>query len=167
MVGWSAFHGRRSFYFYVEDSSEVASSILKSLSPYSGYSAEIEVSHEAEWETYFDLLLTDDREYQRIQNRRLLAKLEEYGDDGEQVRPIDHWLYFKSQEGRQQFIQNILAKGFAILGQETSEEEEFPFKLQLSRSDSTTGEEIEKVVLSFGNLPWNAREKTMDGKRWW
>jgi len=151
-VGRSAFHGFRNFYFYSASTDDVASVITNSISDFDGYSAELEISHEPEWETYFEFLLPDAREFQRMQNRKLLEQLESYGDDPEIKRLVEHWIHFSTGEQRSEFMRSIVAKGFVPEIQATSDYEEFPFTLKVSRQDCTSEENIEEVVLFLWEL---------------
>jgi uncharacterized protein (TIGR01619 family) len=146
-AGRIAHDGLRSFYFYAATTADAAAVVIDSISEFEGYSAQLEISEEPEWETYFDFLLPDEREFQRIQNRRLLAQLEEYGDKPDRPRRIEHWVYFPTEENRADFVRSVVSQGYQCDNMAAEKENPLDFKLLVSREDTTTEENIDEVVL--------------------
>lgn len=146
-VGRAAFHGYRLFFFYCSDTRRVAAAMAEAMQDYPGYKAELVVSEEPDWDTYFQFLLPDAREYQRMQNRKLLIQLEELGDDPDRERLVEHWLYFPSEEQRSAFLKWSLGEGFLPLGFDHESEDELPWKLRLGKNELPQEEEIDEVVL--------------------
>jgi len=146
-AGRIAHNGHRSFYFYAATTANAASVVINSISEFEGYSAQLEISEEPEWETYFEFLLPDEREFQRIQNRRLLAQLEEYGDKPDQPRKIEHWIYFPTEENRADFTRSVVSQGYSCENIPAEEGKPLDYKLLVSREDCTTEENIDEVVL--------------------
>lgn len=146
-AGRIAHDGLRSFYFYAATSADAAEVVINSISEFEGYSAQLEISEEPEWETYFDFLLPDEREFQRIQNRRLLAQLEEYGDKPDRPRKIEHWVYFPTEENRADFVRSVVSQGYQCENMPAEDGNPLNYKLLVSRDDPTTEENIDEVVL--------------------
>jgi uncharacterized protein (TIGR01619 family) len=146
-VGRAAFHGYRLFFFYCADTRFVAAAMAAAMQEFTGYKAELVVGEEPEWDTYFQFLLPDAREYQRIQNRKLLEQLEQLGDNADQERLVEHWLYFPTEELRTSFLKWSLGEGFLPIGLEKIDEDELPWKLRLGRNEVPTEEDIDEVVL--------------------
>ena len=148
-VGRAAFHGYRLFFFYCSNPDSVASVMAEAMCDFPGYKAELVVSEEPDWDTYFQFLLPDAREFQRMQNRRLLEELEQLGDDSSQERLVEHWLFFRTEELRSNFLKWALGEGFLPVGLEREEEDELPWKLRLGRNEFTQEEDLDEAVLTL------------------
>jgi hypothetical protein len=69
---------------------------------------------DASWSYYVDFLYPDAERLQWIQNRRVVAALEEHGDTLEEPRQVDHWIYFESGAARQRFLDAVQPEGFVV-----------------------------------------------------
>lgn len=53
--------------------------------------------------------------------RQLVNKLIELGDNLEELRTVNHWIYFNSEESRNLFSEKVQKDGFHIEDQVTQE----------------------------------------------
>jgi len=78
---------------------------------------EIEVLHleeENPWDFYFEYLYPDKYQIQHMGNRKVVDQLRESGDTFEDVRQVDHWVYFQSIEDKEYFDAKVKLLGFEI-----------------------------------------------------
>jgi uncharacterized protein (TIGR01619 family) len=144
--------GVRDFYFYTANPSRCDNSITEAMNGFPGYKYDYGVKEDKNWELYFDFLLPDIQELQRMQNRKVLRTLRERGDLSEKERHIDHWVFFATEADRDLFWKQIQPCGFLVEGWPAEPDSELPFGLQVSRNDKTDEESIELAVMLLWEL---------------
>lgn len=108
------------------------------------YLSKIEFIEDPDWHFYFNFLYPNPYAYQQMMNRRVVYQLQEQGDDLQTPREIDHWLYFAAENDCDNFIKQVENQGYKILSKEKIDNENTPYQLNISRSDSP--EEIDETV---------------------
>jgi hypothetical protein len=103
-VGRVTVGGHRDFYIYTSGSEESWSPKLRSLGREHGHSVAFSVEADEQHNGYWRELFPTADDWQVIQDMRVLEVLEKHGDDGTSPRRVDHWAYFPSQAGAEQFV---------------------------------------------------------------
>ncbi|WP_073132018.1 DUF695 domain-containing protein [Chryseolinea serpens] len=151
-AGRLTFNGMREFYFYTADPLLVEKTISESLVRFPNYACDFEVKDDKEWLYYLDFMYPDPRQVQSILNRRVIDSLEKNGDKLTKPREVNHWIYFRSIEAREKFIEQVKEKGFNIDGVETLNDREFKYQLRISRVDGVRHRDVNQYVLYLWEL---------------
>lgn len=142
--------GRRDFYFYLGDTTLYDKTISESMVAFPTYSFDFGIKKDNKWEQYFNFMYPNPRQFQSIQNRRVIDNLEKNGDPLTKSRKVDHWIYFKTNNDRVDFIKKIEHLQFDIVsGNEKTSFGEFPFKLHISRFDKVDLDSVDEYVLEL------------------
>lgn len=145
--------GRRDFYFYVGDTTLHDKTISESMVAFPTYSFEFGTKQDNEWEQYFSFMYPDPRQFQSIQNRRVVDNLEENGDPLTKERQVDHWIYFNTENDRETFLSKIKDQNFQIINQDFDKESpDFPYSLQIARVDKVDIESVNDYILNLWEL---------------
>ncbi len=149
-VGRVRSQGVWQLYFYSNDSREIQQQADEMLSGFSGWSQELHVKSDPEWEMYFDLLFPDRERLQWLQDRKVCEALAEQGDPLIVPRRVDHFAYFATSADRQRFIDAIADSDFEVeeLGFDP-EDEELAYTIQVHRSESVELDAIHDVVMGL------------------
>ena len=111
------------------------------------------IKEDKEWESYFEFMYPNPKQYQSILNRRVLDNLESHGDSLTKTRQVDHWICFKTQDDRQTFLDKIKDDGFQIINQDYyADNAEFPYSLQIARVDNVDIDSVNDYTLSLWQL---------------
>lgn len=151
-VGRTISNGVRDFYFYTGNTLLHDKAISDVMINFPNYRYDFGVQEDRTWELYFDFLLPDVQEFQRIQNRKVMRMLQKHGDISEMERPIDHWIYFSREAERDRYWLHVKKDGFRIEKNSRSSEKDYPFVLHISREDKTTDQRIDQVVMYLWEL---------------
>ncbi len=152
-VGRFTKSGKRDFYFYTNDTSAYHHILKEALRPYPSYQWYAAAKRDAGWIDYFQVLYPIPREFERIMNRRSVDKLRAAGDPLSTARKVDHWIYFKTKEGRRNFVFSAQDEKFDIL--EAGEEagvKDFPYSLHIARTDKVDYVSMDKLTLHLWEL---------------
>ena len=124
-VGTMTTVGRRELFLYGPDVEKFGLVAGRVLSEFPDRVAEWGGEEDADWAVYQEFLLPDGRDYQQIMNRRVIESLAEAGDDSERPRPIEHTLFFPTEEARADFVRAAEGMGFTVaeLGEEDLSDE--------------------------------------------
>lgn len=143
-------NGRRDFYFYMGDTTLYDKTISESMVAFPTYSFDFGIKDDRKWEQYFNFMYPNPRQFQSIQNRRVIDNLEEQGDKLTTARPVDHWIYFKNDDDRNLFLKNIKHLNFEIVSKDkTTSFGDFPYKLHISRVDNVDYNSVDEYVLEL------------------
>jgi regulator of RNase E activity RraB len=113
-VGRVTFAGARYFHCFVSFAEDTAERVLRQISAESGYKLQFVLNPDPEKKTYWEELFPTPREWQTVQDMKVLDVLKDHGDDPSVTRRIDHWLYFRDSSGRDAFNAWALGNGFVI-----------------------------------------------------
>jgi len=142
--------GRRDFYFYMGDTILYDKTISESMVAFSNYTFDFGIKEDKHWEQYFDFMYPNPRQLQSIQNRRVVDNLEKNGDLLTKARQVDHWIYFKTDSDRTDFLKRIEPLKFDIVsGDEKTSFGDFPYKLHISRIDKVDLDSVDDYVLDL------------------
>jgi uncharacterized protein (TIGR01619 family) len=143
--------GRREFYFYGESSNGFRHAVKAALNGFEGYRFDIGSQEDSEWGQYLNVLYPSSQDLQRIANMDLLDVLLEKGDVLTVAREVQHWMYFGSEQSRTLFRDAVLAAGFKVVS-ESSSERDLPFGIVVARTQSIEQEAIDRTVIELLNL---------------
>lgn len=141
--------GTTSFYFYIEEGTDVDGLLEKAIRPFKEYSFKNRRKTDPNWEGYFDFLYPAPIELQRLGNESVIRNLSEHGDDLEKERKVEHWIYFPSEADRSRFLDKIADQGFSVEDLSKDEDHELPYKAQISREDKVTLEATDEYILDL------------------
>jgi uncharacterized protein (TIGR01619 family) len=151
-VGRTTSAGSRDLYFYVS-SPDVWISRAKQIAPrFSTYNLKIETWEDRSWKTYFDFLMPNEEQRQRIENRRVCERLEQHGDPLLQAREIDHWIYFRERRHRDEFEANALARGYQVRACSDPSERDTRYGIQIYRVDVPSYDLIDSITIPLFQL---------------
>lgn len=148
---------QREFYFYAPSAHDFPESIHMAMRTFGEYKYDLADDSDPQWKHYFEVLYPSEDDLQRMSNRKVIKNLTDAGDDLSKPRAVDHWIYFKSSEGRSAFIKMIGSEGFQTIS-EQRHDGEYPFSLHIRRVDNVDQSSIDAVVLMLC-----AMAKKMDG----
>ncbi len=151
-VGRTISNGVRDLYFYCGDTFLHDKTIADVMINFPNYRYDFGIQEDKTWELYFDFLLPDVQEFQRIRNRKVLRTLQHHGDIAELERPIDHWIYFAREADRDLYWQQVKQEGFRLEKDSRSSGPDYPYALHISRMDKADADSIDEVVMYLWEL---------------
>lgn len=152
-VGRLTSAGNRDIYFYVSDPTLVDKTISDVMVFYPKYSFDYGIKEDEKWSGYFDFLYPLPQQMQSIQNRRVIDNLEKGGDKLTKKRPVDHWIYFKTENDKRQFWNRIKNDGFKIVTDDHDKSfGENPYKLHISRVDKVDQSSVDEYVIHLWKI---------------
>lgn len=117
------------------------------------YEVHLSLAPDPKWDFYGNFLFPDVYNLQVMLNRRRLMTLAEHGDDGTFPRELDHLAYFGSQERAEEATVKLTKAGFEVdiplLDAEVPVDEELPWALRFSRTDSLADGRIDEVCIEI------------------
>ena len=106
-----------------------------------------------EWKLYTEFMYPNPRQYQCIMNQRVVQNLETNGDTLIKERKVDHWIYFKTQEDKQHFLNEIKDDGFQVTNEDYNvDSTDRPYSLQIARVDYVDIESVNDYTLNLWEL---------------
>lgn len=152
-VGRLTSNGTRDFYFYTSDTVLIEKTISESLVRFPNYEYDFALKDDKDWRYYLEFIYPNPRQLQSILNRRVIDNLEKNGDRLTQPREVNHWIFFKTTEEREKYIEKVKEKGFKIedIGHE-DRSKEFKYKLRISRVDNVKHGDVDDYVLYLCEL---------------
>ncbi len=123
-VGRITGDSRREFYFYLPKPPPDGTAINTVLSLSPEYRFDWGSKNDPEWEQYLSVLHPSEADLARIKNRRVVEALKKHGDPLQEGREIRHWIYFKTEMNRANFIQQTSEFGYSVYA--TSEDRTRP-----------------------------------------
>ena len=146
-------NGNRDFYFYMSDTTLYDKTISEAMVAFPSYVYDFGIKEDTEWNSYLDFIYPNARQFQSIQNRRVVDNLEKNGDPLTKARPVDHWIYFKTENDRANFLAEIEHLKFDIISKdEKTSFGDFPYKLHISRIDNVDSASVDDYVLDLREL---------------
>jgi uncharacterized protein (TIGR01619 family) len=147
-VGRLTSNGYRNLYFYLGDTTLYDKTISEIMVSYPKYEYDFGAKEDKKWSGYFDFLYPAPEQFQRIQNRRVIDNLVKNGDKLTKAREVDHWIFFKSEQDRENFLQKINADGFVIVDKDFDKSlGELPYRLHIKRVDKIDQVSVDDYVI--------------------
>ncbi len=133
--------------FYVKDTVGVRKEmnrILEKNYPY--YPKYIVISKDKNWTYYYEKLFPPVFTEDFIYDQEILYKLVSSGDDLSQKRKVKHWVYFKNEKKRNDFIKKIGKLDFKVDSLNYKKGLKYPYEIQIYRKDLVYPESIESIT---------------------
>lgn len=144
--------GEVTWYFYSQAPEALQERLSATWDTSMGYNYQVECSEDKQWNFFLKGLYPNIYEKQTIYNREILSACQENEDQVEVPRPIEHWLYFDTEQDMLSAIEKAAALGFTVYSSEKVVPEE--------------GKEVQEdlgycLILSKENTPID-----IDGDTW-
>lgn len=107
------------------------------------------ISRDKRWNYYKEALYPKDVSEDFFMSQDLLNQLFFEGIDLTQKRKVNHYLYFKKEKNRKNFLEKIKTIDFKVDSLNFKKDKDYPFELQMSREDQlkpTFIAELSKVL---------------------
>jgi hypothetical protein len=111
-VGEFSVAGGRQFHIYTRDIVEIWAPRLRSLGERHGYDLEFSVKPDRGLEGYWKDLYPTEEDRHMIGDLRVIARLQEGGDNADARRRVDHWAYFPSVIAAERYCQWARQSGY-------------------------------------------------------
>ncbi len=152
-VGRLTSAGNRDIYFYLGDSTLADKTISDTLISFPKYSYDFGIKEDKDWGGYLDFLYPLPQQYQCILNRRVIENLEKGGDKLTTLRPVDHWIFFKTELDKKQYWEIIKGEGFTIVDDDYDGSlGENPYRLHITRVDKVDQNSVDGYVIRLWKL---------------
>ena len=162
-VGRLTSAGNRYLYFYFGDTILYDKTISEVMISFPDYQFDYGTNEDENWNNYFDFLFPSPKQYRCMQNQHVIEYLEKSGDKLTKPREVFHWIYFKSVDDRELFLENIKNDNFSIVDADYDNSwGEFSYSLQIKRVDKVDQESVDEIVLYLWNLA-NVLNAVYDG----
>lgn len=145
-VGRITSNGFRDFYFYTESQENFKNSAQKIENIFKNYKFDIGSKEDKNWQGYIDIY-PNEMDMQSISNRDVLEQLEKKGDKLEKPRDVFHWIYFKSEKDRENYINIVSKENFKVVSKDINKKESLKYSLQIKRVDKVGYEFIDDYTL--------------------
>ena len=96
----------RDFLFYLPTTSGVSEQVEEAMQSFT-HTYKIHQQEETKWQTYWEFLYPNPWQVKTIQNRHLIEELVNQGDDSIQIRPVDHYAYFESEDQAKEYADQV------------------------------------------------------------
>ena len=106
--------GEVTWYFYTQAPELLQERLSTSWDSEIGYAYQVECSEDKPWNFFLKVLYPNIYEKQTIYNRETLYACQENEDQVEVPRPIEHWLYFDTEQDMLNAIEKAAALGFTV-----------------------------------------------------
>ena len=152
LVAVLTMQGEVTWYFYSQAPEALQERLSATWDTSMGYTYQVECSEDKQWNFFLKGLYPNIYEKQTIYNREILSACQENEDQVEVPRPIEHWLYFDTEQDMLSAIEKAAALGFTVYSSEKVVPEE--------------GKEVQEdlgycLILSKENTPID-----IDGDTW-
>lgn len=149
-VGRLTSNNNRDFYFYFGDTTLYDKTISEAMVAFPSYTYDFGIKEDPEWSSFSDFIYPNPRQFQSIQNHRVVDNLQKNGDPLTKARQVDHWIYFKTDNDRSEFLKRIEPLKFDIIsGDEKTSFGDFPYKLHIARIDKVDFDSVDDYVLDL------------------
>lgn len=151
-VGRLIHDGVCEFYFYFKEDKYEKQGIQQIVDEFANYKINFGLKDDPNWTVYRESIYPNIYAMQSMQNNRVIMNLEKHGDVLTVKRPVEHWCYFQTNEGKDLFLTAIQKRGYEIIDQSLNEESINPYCVQLVRIDSVELKSINEVTWELVEL---------------
>lgn len=92
-----------------------------------------------------------EKQHQIDGNVSVVENLKKNGEKFIVARDVFHYIYFKSSDDREAYLKIVLKEGYLLVAKNETKGQ-FPFELQIKRSDKVTIEEVNTYTLYLWEL---------------
>ena len=163
-VGRLTSAGYRDLYFYFGDTASYDKTVIDVMTAFTEYKFNFGTKEDKNWSNYFDFLYPSPEQHRCMMNKRVVMQLEKGGDKLTEPREVAHWIYFKSDKDREDFLKKIQDDKFTIVNKEQDDSwGEFAYSLQIERIDYVDLNSVNDYVVYLWQL---ANETNGDYDGW-
>lgn len=145
-------NGRREFYYYAARAQGLEQAVEETLAKFNGYEFECGSKPDPEWKQYLEVLYPSEETRQRMENRKVLDVLEKNGDTLQRPRDISHWIYFRTDAERKEFLAAVVPLQYRLQSESEMEEKPYPKGICIVRFQSVKQNEIDDAVAELFRL---------------
>lgn len=160
LVGTFTYQCKRLDYYYLQDTAHIREkldSFYKTTFP--SYEAFTTIKSDKAWEVYLGSLYPGESTLEYMSNQKVIMQLMKAGDKLTKPRKIDHYLYFKTKDGRASFSNFAKADLFSIEETSSVQNTAYPYLLKISRVDR-----VELNAITNLTLKLKTKAKEFDGE---
>ena len=106
--------GEVTWYFYSKAPEALQERLSATWDSEFEYTYQVECSEDKPWNFFLKGLYPNIYEKQMIYNREILSACQQHDDQVEVPRPIEHWLYFDTEQDMLNAIEKAAALGFTV-----------------------------------------------------
>jgi uncharacterized protein (TIGR01619 family) len=133
-------------YVYVSDTQNLRSRLEVLYSKqFSNYKPYINIKEDRQWEYYLSFLYPNDQTLNYMSDLKVVERLSESGDKLEKPRQVDHFIYFKTQKDRDEFVEFIRNEKYKIEDKSFNKENK-QYSAHISRVDKVDISSINEVT---------------------
>lgn len=149
-AGTFSYQCERMDYYYLNDTNRIRK-LLESTyqKSFPDYKYSITIRSDSSWEAYLAFLYPNEETYEYMTNEKVILNLTKEGDDLSKPRQVDHWLYFKSEADRDNFIPFAVLEKYKVESKEFLKDSKLKYKLQISRMDNVDIGSISKITMEL------------------
>ena len=163
-VGRLTSNGDRDLCFYFDDTTFFEKTISDVMVAFPKYRYDLGIKEDKEWCDYFNFLYPSPQQFQSIQNRRVVELLEKEGDNLTKEREVFHWIYFKTEEDREKYLDKIKNDNFIVVDKGSDKScSEYCYRLDIKRVDKVDLNSVNEYVIYLWRL---ANETNGDYDGW-
>lgn len=90
---------------------------------------------------------SDDRKQAEIEaNKKVIRALIDQGDNPIVSREVFHWVYFKNENDKNNYLKEVTKEGFVLVSSNRIKDE-FPYQLQIKRIDKVDENSVNEYVI--------------------
>lgn len=163
-AGTFSYQCERTDYYYISDTTIIRGLLQEAFKKhYPQYSFTIKLKTDADWQAYFNFLYPNEVTFEYMQNEKVILGLQQAGDNLQKPRQVDHWLYFKTELGREQFVVFATKEKFKIENKQIIKDASLQYQLHISREDRVDPDSISSITIE---LRKKARQLNGDYDGW-
>ena len=149
-TGTFTYQCERLDHYYVKDTIGLRDKLVKFYNDsFPSLKYRINIKTDNIWQDYLDFLYPNAVSLEFIANEKVISKLKEAGDQAEKERPVDHWLYFKTETDQACFIPYAVKQKFKIVSKEKTGDASRPYKLHIARTDKVELSAISAITIDL------------------
>ncbi|NNG72942.1 DUF695 domain-containing protein [Rhizobium laguerreae] len=149
-VGHKLSDGLATYFFYASNASAMRGIIETARKQFPSYVIDQHVIQDTSWSVYRHVLAPSGDNLQQAEDNKVIQKLTSLGDDINLPRLIHHFAYFSTPTELQNFKAAILADGFHVDNETTSDQVDGKLPIRFSRRDAPS--EITSVTVKLTHL---------------
>lgn len=154
-VGWLTTKGKRTFYFYLGNTTTYDKTISESMLKFPSYKFEFQAKEDKLCNGYFNALHPTPDQIQMIKNARIIRALEKEGDDLTSERMVNHCAYFRDDADAQDYIHEIKKMNFQVLSEKIKDTTSvFKYEVNFGRIDKIDPASLNEYMLYLWKLAY-------------
>ena len=149
--------GWYELYFYAASEKKFTNTINEIMADFH-YSFECGSHKDDKFKVYLETLYPDELEFHQIESQHIIMTLEDEGDNLEESREVEHYMFFQTEANMQRFIESAKVLGFYVKELVKQSESDYSYGAVLVKNHSVTLESVqneiadllEKIVFEHG-----------------